>query len=225
MARAVRMSLTGEPIAAEDALEIGLVDRVVAADRLIDEAKAEARRLAHAPLSAFAQSEGHHRHIDEPTEPPSLGPARGPPYHQSRVLRCRPSPPQRDLFERVASAQPSTSARRYTGIRPLAGIHPQTHPATWSPTPISLVSTALPHGVVAPPPRKRALDSVTRPTAARLVGRFVVVAPRTDCGEKCVAVFSYARELSRRHHGCSKLTSGGSGSSNCVVSVFTPLST
>ncbi len=39
------------------------------------------------------------RHIGEPTEPPRLSPARGPPYYQSRVLRRRPSPQQAKMFD------------------------------------------------------------------------------------------------------------------------------
>jgi hypothetical protein len=38
-------------------------------------------------------------HIGEPTEPPPLAPARGPPYYQSRVLRRRPSPQQTEIFD------------------------------------------------------------------------------------------------------------------------------
>ena len=40
------------------------------------------------------------RYLGEPTEAPSLSPARGPPFYQSRVLRHRPQrpPPQLELF-------------------------------------------------------------------------------------------------------------------------------
>ncbi len=38
-------------------------------------------------------------HLGEPTDPPPLAPARGPPYYQSRVLRRRPSPQQVDMFD------------------------------------------------------------------------------------------------------------------------------
>jgi hypothetical protein len=39
------------------------------------------------------------RHIGEPTEPPKLSAARGPPLYQSRVLRRRPSPQQAEMFD------------------------------------------------------------------------------------------------------------------------------
>ena len=39
------------------------------------------------------------RHLGEPTEPPPLAPARGPPYYQSRVLRRRPSVQQTEMFD------------------------------------------------------------------------------------------------------------------------------
>ena len=39
------------------------------------------------------------RHIGEPTEPPPLAPARGPPYYHTRVLRRRPSPQQTEMFD------------------------------------------------------------------------------------------------------------------------------
>jgi hypothetical protein len=39
------------------------------------------------------------RHIGEPTEPPPLAPARGPPYYQSRVLRRRPALQQQEMFD------------------------------------------------------------------------------------------------------------------------------
>jgi hypothetical protein len=38
-------------------------------------------------------------HLGEPTEPPPLAPARGPPYYQSRVLRRRGSERQVEMFE------------------------------------------------------------------------------------------------------------------------------
>jgi hypothetical protein len=36
---------------------------------------------------------GYLRHVGEPTLPPKLSPARGPPYYQSRVLRRRHARP------------------------------------------------------------------------------------------------------------------------------------
>lgn len=39
------------------------------------------------------------RHLGEPTEPPPLTPARGPPYYQSRVLRRRPTSQQAEMFD------------------------------------------------------------------------------------------------------------------------------
>ncbi len=50
--RAKRLVMTGEMIAAKDALEIGLVEEVVAAEALMDHALAFARRLAaKAPMA------------------------------------------------------------------------------------------------------------------------------------------------------------------------------
>jgi enoyl-CoA hydratase len=43
------LCLTGRPIDSEEALRIGLVSRVVPADRLVDEALAVARQIAEAP--------------------------------------------------------------------------------------------------------------------------------------------------------------------------------
>lgn len=50
MARALQLSLTGEPLTAPEALAIGLVDRVVPATELQERAREEARRLAQNPL-------------------------------------------------------------------------------------------------------------------------------------------------------------------------------
>jgi enoyl-CoA hydratase/carnithine racemase len=53
-ARAKDLIWTGRPIGAEEALAIGLVDRVVAPDRVMDEAVAWARDLARGPRRAIA---------------------------------------------------------------------------------------------------------------------------------------------------------------------------
>jgi len=54
-ARAAEMILTGDPITAAEALAAGLVNRVVAADRVLDEARALAARVAvNAPLAVQA---------------------------------------------------------------------------------------------------------------------------------------------------------------------------
>ena len=52
MPKALQISLTGETLSAQEALAIGLVDRVVPAGDLLPAARAEAERLARNPLSA-----------------------------------------------------------------------------------------------------------------------------------------------------------------------------
>lgn len=52
MPKALQISLTGETLSAQEALAIGLVDRVVPAGELLPAARAEAQRLARNPLSA-----------------------------------------------------------------------------------------------------------------------------------------------------------------------------
>jgi enoyl-CoA hydratase/carnithine racemase len=67
--RASEMAFTGEAVDAQTALEYGLVSRVVAADRLIDEAKALAGRIAANPPQALRWTkrlmrEGQHARLD-----------------------------------------------------------------------------------------------------------------------------------------------------------------
>ncbi|MEK7445218.1 MAG: enoyl-CoA hydratase/isomerase family protein [candidate division NC10 bacterium] len=52
MPKALQISLTGETLSAQQALAIGLVDRVVPAGELLPAARTEAERLARNPLSA-----------------------------------------------------------------------------------------------------------------------------------------------------------------------------
>jgi enoyl-CoA hydratase/carnithine racemase len=54
LARATEMIMTGEPVGAEEAYRIGLVNRVVPEPALLDEAVALARRLATGPPRALA---------------------------------------------------------------------------------------------------------------------------------------------------------------------------
>jgi 2-(1,2-epoxy-1,2-dihydrophenyl)acetyl-CoA isomerase len=53
LGRAMEMSMIGEPVDAEEAYRIGLINKVVADEELIKEAKAFARRLAQAPTRAL----------------------------------------------------------------------------------------------------------------------------------------------------------------------------
>ena len=53
-ARAMEMTLFGEKLPAEKALEWGLINRVVADDDLLSEAKAYAKKLADGPTQALA---------------------------------------------------------------------------------------------------------------------------------------------------------------------------
>jgi 2-(1,2-epoxy-1,2-dihydrophenyl)acetyl-CoA isomerase len=55
-ARAAEMALLGERVEAPKALEWGLVNRVVADDRLVDEARALTERLAAGPTVAYANA-------------------------------------------------------------------------------------------------------------------------------------------------------------------------
>ena len=52
--RAMEMLLTGQPVSASEALESGLVNRVVSADRLEEETMALAEKVASAPMSAVS---------------------------------------------------------------------------------------------------------------------------------------------------------------------------
>ncbi len=54
LGRAAELAYLPDPIGAEDALRIGLVNRIVPADRLLDEARSLARRLAEAAPVAIA---------------------------------------------------------------------------------------------------------------------------------------------------------------------------
>ncbi len=55
-ARALEMALLGEPVSAETANEWGLINRVVPDDKLMEEARGLARRLARGPTRSYAQS-------------------------------------------------------------------------------------------------------------------------------------------------------------------------
>jgi 2-(1,2-epoxy-1,2-dihydrophenyl)acetyl-CoA isomerase len=55
-ARALEMALLGERVSAEQALSWGLINRVVADDELMSEARGLARRLAAGPTRSYAQS-------------------------------------------------------------------------------------------------------------------------------------------------------------------------
>ena len=55
-ARALEMALLGDPVPAEQALEWGLINRVVPDGDLMDEARGLARRLAKGPTRSYAQS-------------------------------------------------------------------------------------------------------------------------------------------------------------------------
>jgi 2-(1,2-epoxy-1,2-dihydrophenyl)acetyl-CoA isomerase len=55
-ARALEMALLGEPVSAEDALDWGLINRVVPDGDLMDDARALARRVAKGPTRSYAQS-------------------------------------------------------------------------------------------------------------------------------------------------------------------------
>jgi 2-(1,2-epoxy-1,2-dihydrophenyl)acetyl-CoA isomerase len=55
-ARALEMALLGEPIPAERALDWGLINRVVPDDKLLEEARDVARKLAQGPTRSYANS-------------------------------------------------------------------------------------------------------------------------------------------------------------------------
>ena len=55
-ARALEMALLGEPVSAETAMEWGLINRVVPQGKLMEEARAVARRLAEGPTLSYANS-------------------------------------------------------------------------------------------------------------------------------------------------------------------------
>jgi enoyl-CoA hydratase/carnithine racemase len=56
MSRALDLSLASRRVEADEALRIGLLDRVVAAERLLDEARAYAERISALPPSAVRVS-------------------------------------------------------------------------------------------------------------------------------------------------------------------------
>ncbi len=55
-ARALEMALLGDPVTARQAFDWGLINRVVADEVLMDQARALARRLASGPTRSYAQS-------------------------------------------------------------------------------------------------------------------------------------------------------------------------
>jgi 2-(1,2-epoxy-1,2-dihydrophenyl)acetyl-CoA isomerase len=55
-ARALEMALLGQPISAEQALDWGLINKVVPDDKLIEEARSLAKRLAAGPTRSYANS-------------------------------------------------------------------------------------------------------------------------------------------------------------------------
>jgi 2-(1,2-epoxy-1,2-dihydrophenyl)acetyl-CoA isomerase len=55
-ARALEMALLGEPVSAPDALDWGLINRVVPDGKLMDEARGLARRMAAGPTRSYANS-------------------------------------------------------------------------------------------------------------------------------------------------------------------------
>ncbi len=55
-ARALEMALLGDPVSAEEALEWGLINRVVPDGKLMEDARALARRLAAGPTRSYANS-------------------------------------------------------------------------------------------------------------------------------------------------------------------------
>lgn len=68
LGRAIEMTLTGDPVKAERAHEIGLVSRVVEGDALLDEAKSFLRRItSKGPVAVRMALESIYRGLDTPT--------------------------------------------------------------------------------------------------------------------------------------------------------------
>ncbi|UUZ66403.1 enoyl-CoA hydratase-related protein (plasmid) [Polaromonas sp. P1-6] len=63
--KALEIALLCEPIDADEALRLGLVNRVVAADRLAEEVDVMARKLAHGPPLALAHLKRLLRQADQ----------------------------------------------------------------------------------------------------------------------------------------------------------------
>jgi enoyl-CoA hydratase/carnithine racemase len=69
LSKASEMAFTGDPVSAEDALACGLVSKVVPDDKLLDEARALAARIAANPAAALRMTkrlirEGQHMKLD-----------------------------------------------------------------------------------------------------------------------------------------------------------------
>ena len=68
LGRAIEMTLTGDPVKADRAYDIGLVSKVVEGDELLDEAKALMRRItSKGPVAVRMALESIYRGLDTPT--------------------------------------------------------------------------------------------------------------------------------------------------------------
>lgn len=81
-ARALDLALTGRPVLAQDALDMGLVSRVVADEELLDEARRIATELAHKSPMALAATKQQMRSNPAGTLDMALGSERD---HQARL--------------------------------------------------------------------------------------------------------------------------------------------